>query len=825
MPLPTLLREGFIVPPKGMTKSAKTALADTRSIDYIMNFISDRTTIAGEEPKIPSKNLGGRVIILKSDTGSGKSTVLPPFLYEQFQERTKSNIAVTQPRVLNAIDISEGLPEFYTFLEMGINLGYNTGDYKRKPSDRGVIYMTTGILLQQLKVMDDEDLMKYYSYILIDEVHVRDINVDMVLYSIKKFLSRNYENPACPMVILMSATFDPKIFMDYFGCPKENFIQVVGSTFTIEPNFLTYDSTNYINTAVAITQKIHLENLADIIEGDSVRDVLIFVQGGGQVKKIIEQMNLFNIALAKGVAHAKREYMHIFTNDKNDKKDSTRGGADAYYVAPIELTGTSFHLSGKDYQNMFSDIDNIVFPIYKTNGEKLTDEVDRWVKPSRRIIVATNIAETGITIDSLKYCVDTGYVFSSEFNSDYGVSLLLPKNVTKGMAMQRRGRVGRKAPGFWYPCYTKKVFGELEEDQLADILNSDISENILSIIIKETDTQAVVCKKTHPHAYQKHKLSDVDFYTVKSLKPLNMSSVDFLESPSSSSLNYSVELLHALGFIDNLYNPTLMGLQAFKMRKISMNARRMIFAGYAHGANILDLITMVAFMEVGSRYIFHRKYTPINLFDKKLSEEEYEFYYKIVIGDEMIEYAMIWEYYSEYLNKLIAGKSNVFPEEIEEWCLRRKMIYDGLLYVVARRDEIIEMLITIGLDPYYNGLGMSRGEYNILNLFRTDLPTFTEEISKLKHCIMDAYRFNLCVWNNLNKSYILHYRNIPIQIRSNVTGRMGDNAIQTNPHFVIVSDMLLRSSMKNKGMYEFESTGSVSIMDTYVNIDLNFLKF
>jgi hypothetical protein len=53
---------------------------------------------------------------------------------------------------------------------------------------------------------------------------------------------------------------------------------------------------------------------------------------------------------------------------------------------------------------------------------------------------------------------------------------------------------------------------------------------------------------------------------------------------------------------------------------------------------------------------------------------------------------------------------------------------------------------------------------------------------------------------------------------------MGDDAIQTNPNFIILSDILVRSSMKNKGMYEFESTGSVSILDTYIDVDLNFLN-
>jgi HrpA-like RNA helicase len=812
--LPTLLRKGFIVPPKGISKSQKDAMSNMRSIDYIINYISDRTSESiGGSPKYVAKCMGDKILILKSDTGSGKSTVLGPFLYETFNERTRGTIGITQPRVLTAIDIANGLPEHYTFLEMGRNLGYVTGDYKRKPSEKGIIFMTTGILRQQMKVMTDEEFMKKYSFILVDEVHVRDINIDMILYEIKKFLEVNYKNPECPMIILMSATFEPKLFADYYGTPKENIISVVGSTFPIESCYLSHDTPNYIAKAIEIAKNIHNDNLADITETNVFRDILIFVLGQSAVKEIINGMNEFNSMLYE---------------------NNTGSQALIHYIAPIELTGKSFGLSGVDYQNLFSDINNILIPVYKMENGKISTIIDKWVKPSRRIIVATNIAETGLTIETLKYCIDTGFVNSMEFNSDYGAKVLLGKNVTQGMAIQRKGRVGRKAPGFWYPCYTKKTFDNLLEKQLAVMLNSDISESLLSIIIKETDTTSVECKSHHisnddiiqQNLYRINHLTDNKYYKTTSLKSLNIASVDFLEMPSSSSLTYSVEKLHGLGFIDNLYNPTTLGLFAFKMHKISVENMRMLLAGYSHGANILNLITVIAFVEHGRQRIFHRKYTQINMFKKKLTDKEYEFYHKIVIGDEMAEYILIWDIYSEYLDQLINKKTNTITTQLlEDWCLENKLQYKGMLYISGLRDEIIESLISIGLNPYYNGMDVKQGTYNLLHMFRQNLPDFVLELKKIKHCILDGYRFNLCVWNNKEKSYVLHYRNIPIYVRCTILGRMGDDAIQTNPNFIILSDIMLRASMKNKGMYEFESSGSVSIMDTYVNVDLNFLNF
>jgi HrpA-like RNA helicase len=243
-----------------------------------------------------------------------------------------------------------------------------------------------------------------------------------------------------------------------------------------------------------------------------------------------------------------------------------------------------------------------------------------------------------------------------------------------------------------------------------------------------------------------YKFTDSTYYKTLSLKSLNMASVDFLEMPSSSSLNYAVEKLHGLGFLNNVYNPTMLGIFAFRMRRISVENRRMILAGYAHGANILDLITMVAFIEQGRQTFMKRKYCPINIFKKKLTDAEYEFYNKIVIGDEMIEYILIWDFFSEYLDTIIKKKTdNISTQNINEWCNEHKLIYGGLSYIIELRDEIIETMISIGLNPYYNGLGLEKGTYNLLNMFRTNLSDFVSEITKIKYCILDGYRFNVCV--------------------------------------------------------------------------------
>jgi HrpA-like RNA helicase len=840
--LPTLLRKGYIKPNEKLklSKSAINTINNTRGIDYIINFISDRTSsVAGSNPKIPAKSLGDRVIVLKSDTGSGKSTVMPPYLYEKLQLRTNKNIAVTQPRVLTAIDIAEGLPENYNFLKLDDNLGYSTGDYKRSIKNKGVIFMTIGVLVNQLKNDTDEDFMKRYSFILIDEVHDRDLNVDTSIYLLKKLLAINYKNVSCPMVILMSATFDPTIFMDYFECPDENFIQVIGSTFPIEKNFSKFDVTNFIQYAINKAEELHITNISDIDTNSKFRDIIIFVSGGAASKEILEKLHLFNAKVLSKPFSQVLKYM----DDK--KADEKSGGAEdsRYYIAPIDLNRGTFKASGSEYQNMFSDIKNISIPIYKINEKGAVDlkNITHYVKPSRRIIIATPIAETGVTIETLKYCIDTGFVTEVAFNPDFAVKTLIAKNVTQGMGIQRRGRVGRKSNGYWYPCFTEETFNSLDIDQFASILKIDVTEELISIFIKETESEIVENNqqnKSRKYIYDNNLfltnyITDNSYYQLTHLKQLNVSSIDFLESPSASSLVYSTEKLYGLGFIDAQYNPTILGIYANKISKISIESRRMLLAGYAHGANIIDLITIISFVEVERMNVLHKKYTPINMFTKKLDEKEYEFYFKIIIGDEFVEYLLIWEMYSEILDKMITetkvradkGKPYTFDlSDVEQWCLDNKLQYEGLNSVTDRRNEIIESLISMGLNPYWNGLGLKKGTYNLLTMFRENLEEFMAEVKKIKLCIVDGFRFNLLIWDNSTKKYISHHRNMPVQIRAPVLSRMGDDAVQTNANFLISSNIMLRKSMINKDMYQFEHSGSISILDT-IDIDLGFLNF
>ena len=226
MPGPTLLVAGNLVP-----VDKKEDLSNIVPIDYIIEWFKQRVNKTG---------IGNRVLILKSDTGSGKSTVFPAHLYKWLSGvNPRAKIAVSQPRVLTAISIvREELigTGYYPYLKLGENIGWKTGS-SRKTVDFGLTYMTVDSLAMQLRTRTDEQIMENYQVIVMDEVHELGLGLTYVMYMLKNFLLRNKDNPKLPFVVATSATFDVDKYMRYFNVNFTSVIQVTGSTYPKHEHF------------------------------------------------------------------------------------------------------------------------------------------------------------------------------------------------------------------------------------------------------------------------------------------------------------------------------------------------------------------------------------------------------------------------------------------------------------------------------------------------------------------------------------------------------------------------------------------------------------
>jgi HrpA-like RNA helicase len=833
--MPTLLEKGKIIIQKWMSSAIKQKINNMTGIDFLIEYIGDRLWEGHDvSPKFTLKGIGNKVLVLRSGTGSGKSTLLPPFLHKTYFETNKKNLIITQPTKATATSIPYQIIQYNDFLTMGDNIGFQTGSIAWKPI-KGILFATVGILLQHLKIMDDDMFMHKYSFIIIDEVHARSMDVDSALFYIKRLLERNWDKPECPFLILTSATFNPIVFMDYFNCPKEHFLDVEGATFPIKDNFIEFDLSDYITYTVDLIESIHVDNIADIEFNSEFRDVLVFVQGGAQIKEITKRIHKLNtLIFSKGIIEAK---IHSIEQMKKYKTGGVER-KDIYYIAPITVMSASIQEGGKEYKDLFSKIESVTVDIYEFDemGE-ITDKVLKTVPASRRIMIGTNAIETGMTIDTLKYCIDTGFVKQSSFDPSFGCNILVDKSITQANSKQRRGRVGRKAPGIFYSEYTRETHDYMPELPFPDIVKEDVSSFLLGVIISETKTDIVQIDvdDIDKDCFQKNQF-DQNWFKLNTENVFEAEKLDFIQYPSSDSIGYGMEKLHGLGFIDNKYNPTLYGLYANKFRKVKLESIRMILAGYKYEANILDLITIACCIEVGFAIgINKRKYVPRN--PLSVGDTESYLYYKMLFADEFIEYLFIWDDFMKAIGKIGNQMKNqkknttnpVSTKYLENWCKENHFNIGGLYTVIDLRDQMINDMLGMGINPYYNGLKLNRGTYNLVNILNNNLSEGMNEIKKIKLCIYEGYRFNILIWNNSLKSYVNNYSHGLVEVDSKLIKPLtaefknDEDIIQIKPQKIIVSNIMVKPSFKNKGMYEF-SGGDVSVLDGYVEVDINFLN-
>jgi HrpA-like helicases len=220
-PPPPLLTRGFLAPPIP-DQALKDELDKYIPIEYIIKWFRDRLRKTGVE---------NRVVIIKSKTASGKSTIIPPRIFTDLVDnKERAGIICTQPKILTAIEnVKDIIFRNPKTMRLGVNIGWLTQNNKLRPVNLALTSATIGTLTQQLISMTDEELMKTYKYILIDETHERDLQTDMTIYMLKNFVKRNKDNEKCPFVVLMSATFDPEPFLKYFSLSIEtNYIECEG---------------------------------------------------------------------------------------------------------------------------------------------------------------------------------------------------------------------------------------------------------------------------------------------------------------------------------------------------------------------------------------------------------------------------------------------------------------------------------------------------------------------------------------------------------------------------------------------------------------------
>ncbi|KAL2856696.1 P-loop containing nucleoside triphosphate hydrolase protein [Aspergillus pseudoustus] len=402
------------------------------------------------------------VMLLIGETGSGKSTQIPQFLVdEKWCRPTKTTIvkedgsekeslvggciAITQPRRVAAISLARRVAE-----EMGTPLGNSSPaskvgysvrfDTSTSPSTR-VKFLTEGMLLQEM--LHDPWLTKY-SAIVVDEVHERGVNVDLVMGFLRNLVSGKKEGRGgVPLkAVVMSATADMESLQEFF---KEGFqgrqlketekgsgdgiavCHIKGRQFPVKTIYAPEPVHDFVDAALKAIFQIHYK---EPIPGD----ILVFLTGQETVEALEQLVNEY----ATGMDPA---------------------------LPKIQ-----------------------VLPLFAALPQAAQQRVFLPAPPrTRKIILATNIAETSVTVSGVRYVVDCGKAKIKQFRTRLGLDSLLVKPISKSAAIQRKGRAGREAPGQCFRLYTEKDYLALDEVNTPEILRCDLSQAILNMKARGVD--------------------------------------------------------------------------------------------------------------------------------------------------------------------------------------------------------------------------------------------------------------------------------------------------------------------------------------------------
>ncbi len=760
----TLLKKGSLVARMGENQANLDKLVP---INYIMDWFDKRI-----DNKVALAGMSDRVVVLLSKTGSGKSTSIAPNLYLRFFKRYRKNIIITQPRQLTATEIPKDIAMIKDYqkpnkdglsIELYRNLGYQTHEFVKKPIENGILFCTTGVLLQFLKHLPSDKFCKRFRFVIVDEAHDRSLDVDLILLLMKRLITANINNNA-PFLILMSATLNVGRFCRYFN--TKTVFEVTGQSKPIEVVYPPVDVYDIYGKACDIMRDIERYEQTHPPEGN-VRDVIIFMPQMPYINQMVQ-------ALTK-------------LNDRLQNK-----------ILPIGI-------SGADVKNVTENMRLVL----ETDPSKLfVPGSNNKEVAFRRVIVSTNVAETGLTLDSLRYCIDTALHFTKEFNPRHGAAVMCTKPVTLNMSLQRKGRVGRKHPGVFFPLYTEKTADSLFKDNIPKVEVEDFTSHMLALIVSSS------------------------FASIDRLEIWEM-----LTPPSDDMVRYSLERLFVLGAIDINGQATELGKMMNTFHMLSMESVKMILSGLVFGASLKELVCLACLLSVRKTdIVLNQQVSGVPAYDTaslmyELDEADDKFAKcnmkgfnrlktQLLIGCEMLDLLIIYEWFTEKV-------PTVSTVELIKWCERKGLNYHSLCKITEFIDEsfwgmlsqlrINPVSLTSEDDDLYQVMKRS-----VNNLDQTEL---VESVIRLKQCIYEGYKCNTLIWNEDANSYQTEI-GMNTLVKSPIAGRLrhqnqGLKFDQEKPQVLVCKEILIQADRRT-GRFVHEAK-VVSIMDGYVHTDLQLI--
>ncbi|XP_028271001.1 putative ATP-dependent RNA helicase DHX37 [Parambassis ranga] len=444
-------------------------------------------------------------VVICGETGSGKTTQVPQFLYEAGYASGSGIIGITEPRRVAAVSMSHRVAK-----EMNLPtqvVSYQIRYEGNVTSDTKIKFMTDGVLLKEIQ---KDFLLQRYSAIIIDEAHERSVYTDILIGLLSRIVPLRNKKGMPMKLLIMSATLRVEDFTDnqkLFRTPPP-VIKVDARQFPVTIHFNKRTPLeDYTGEAFHKTCKIHRM----LPPGG----ILVFLTGQAEVHTLCRKLrNAFpfrkgNRTAAEDEELETSEGMRKFKKAKQKKTVSLpRINLDNYSALPVDEGDEDREAGIGDEEDGDSDLDLgddtadteekadpsiplYVLPLYSLLAPEQQAKVFRPSPPGTRLcVVATNVAETSLTIPGIKYVVDCGRVKKRFYDRVTGVSSFKVTWTSQASANQRAGRAGRTEPGHCYRLYSSAVFGDFSLFSEAEITRRPVEDLVLQM--KDLNIEKVV---------------------------------------------------------------------------------------------------------------------------------------------------------------------------------------------------------------------------------------------------------------------------------------------------------------------------------------------
>lgn len=422
--------------------------------------------VVAEEQRIMEAIISNDTTIICGATGSGKTTQVPQFLFEagygDRQGPTPGMIAITQPRRVAAVSMAK---------RVATELGSQDGKVSHQirfdstvSNKTAIKFMTDGVLLRE--VSQDFTLSKY-SAVIVDEAHERSVNTDLLIGMLSRIvetrakLSKDSPSKHRPLkLIIMSATLRVNDFTSntaLFRHGPPPVIQAEGRQYPVTTHFARRTQRDYVEETFHKVSKGHRK----LPPGG----ILVFLTGQTEIQQLAKRLyGTFSSTSIPEARHARTVVSAASTTIEDEDIDlgATHRDDDGY-DSDIEIRGVDDPEEDAEFEiedgQTSERLKVHILPLY---SQLPTEQQMRVFEPapdgSRMVVLATNIAETSLTIPGIRYVFDSGRAKEKNFDKQTGVQSFDVGWISKAAANQRAGRAGRTGPGHCYRLYSSAVY-------------------------------------------------------------------------------------------------------------------------------------------------------------------------------------------------------------------------------------------------------------------------------------------------------------------------------------------------------------------------------